>query len=374
MYRWFIFIFCLLYGVIAVAQTQPQNNENNLPEDTALITIKEKKTKTLIFPVIGRAPETSWTFGAASVTVFKTNPKDSSLRTSTVPLGIIYSLRHQIIISNGVNIYFPGEKYIFRLEDTYTKFPDKFWGIGYNTPYSNLENYEYSQLFINPQFLKKIYKDYFAGLCVEYQNVYYVHHLANGIFDQENVVGRDGSRSVGVGLELSRDNRNNTFSAKKGGLIKFITVVLNKTFASKYNYSYTELDVRKYISLNKNNVLAFQLDAVITDGAVPYRNLSVLGGPNMMRGYYGGRYRDKNVVAFQVEERMHLWWRLGIVGFAGLGQVSGDYTHWHLDQVKYCICGGLRVALLPKERLNLRLDYGFGYKSQNFYLTVTEAF
>jgi hypothetical protein len=376
-YCWFVFIFLLLNSFISIAQgdnNTTTNTTNNLPQDTALITIKEKKTSTLVFPVLGRAPETSWTFGAASVTVFKTDPKDSLLRTSTVPLGLVYSLKHQIIISNGVNLYFPKEKYIFRLENTYTKFPDKFWGIGYNTPYSNLENYEYSQLFINPQFLKKVYKDYFVGICAEYQNAFYIHHNAGGIFDQENIAGKDGSRSVGLGLELSRDNRNSSFSATKGGLVKLLTVVFNKAFASQYNYSYTELDVRKYISLNKNNVLAFQLGSTLTFGNVPYRNLATLGGPNMMRGYYGGRYRDYNVVAFQVEERMHLFWRIGIVGFAGLGQVSDNLTHWHLDKIKYSIGSGLRFAVLPKEKLNVRLDYGFGYKSQNFYLTVTEAF
>jgi hypothetical protein len=362
--RWIIFILSVCSVSLASAQ-------ETLKKDS---TRKEKKIKTLVFPAVSRAPETSWVLGAAAVFMFKTKPSDSLLRTSTIPIGFMYSLKHQIFISNGFNIYFPGEKYIFRLENTFTKFPDKFWGLGYNTPYSNLEKYTYSQLFINPQFLKKIYKDFFIGVCAEYQKVYYLDHIAGGIFDKENIAGRNGSTSAGLGIELSRDSRNNTFSATKGYLIKLITVVFNKAFTSGYNYSYTELDVRRYISIKKNNVLAFQLDAIFTSGNVPYRSLATLGSPNMMRGYYGGRYRDRNVVAFQVEDRIHLWWRIGAVAFAGLGQVSNDYTQWHLQQVKYSIGAGLRFAVLPKEKLNLRVDYGFGYKSQNFYLTVTESF
>ena len=362
MNRWLI---CLLF-LFSVSLLHAQEKS---PKDSI-----NKKIKTLVFPVIGRAPETSLVFGVAGVFVFKTKPSDTLLRSSTIPFGIIYSLKHQITVSNGVNIYFPGEKYIFRLENTFTKFPDRFWGLGYNTPNSNMEPYSFSQLFINPQFLKKVYKNFFVGLCAEYQNVFYLDHIEGGLFDQQNIVGRDGSKSVGLGLELSMDSRNNTFSPTKGYLIKLLTVVFNKAFSSGYNYTYTELDIRKYIRHHKSNVFAFQIAGTFTSGDVPFRNLAVLGGPNMMRGYYGGRYRDKNVFAFQIEERMHIWWRFGVVAFAGLGQVSENYTDWHLDKIKYSIGAGIRFAVLPNEKVNVRIDYGIGYKSQSVYLTVTEAF
>jgi outer membrane protein assembly factor BamA len=363
MNRWLIcFLFLLSFPLVYAQEKTPKDSS-------------AKKVSTLLFPVIGRAPETNWVFGAAGVLVFKTKPSDSLLRSSTIPFGIIYSLKHQITISNGVNIYFPGEKYIFRLENTFTKFPDRFWGIGYNTPNSNMETYTYSQLFINPQFLKKIYKNFFVGICAEYQNVFYINYTSGGLFDRENIAGRNGSKSVGLGLELSMDSRNNTFSPTKGYLVKLLTVVFNKALTSGYNYSYTELDVRRYISHNKNNnVFAFQVAGIFTVGDVPFRSLAVLGGPNIMRGYYGGRYRDKNVLAFQIEERMHLWWRFGIVAFAGLGQVSENYTDWHLNNIKYSVGAGIRFAVLPKEKVNIRIDYGIGYKAQNVYLTVTEAF
>lgn len=333
-----------------------------------------KNVKVLVTPVVTRAPETSWVLGVATVTVFKTKRADSLLRSSTIPLGILYSLKRQFTISSGVNLYFPQEKYIFRLENTYTHFPDKFWGLGYDTPNSNEENYSYTQLFINPQFLKKVYRDYFVGISIEYQRAFDMEYEPDGIFVQQDVLGRDGSHVLGLGLELSADNRNNTFSATRGHLIKFAHVIFNKAFTSEYNFNYTEIDVRKYLPVWRNQVLCFQLASILSSGEVPFRMMAQLGGPNIMRGYYAGRYRDKNVVAIQVEQRIPIWWRFGAVAFAGLGQVSNDIEHWHLANVKYSLGGGLRLALLQKEKLNLRLDYGFGYLSHNFYLTVAESF
>jgi hypothetical protein len=338
-----------------------------------------RNVKVLAFPAVTRAPETSWVFGVATVTVFKTKKSDSLLRTSTIPLAILYSLKQQITITSGVNIYFPGERYIFRLENTYTKFPDKFWGLGYNTPSSNLENYDFNQLFINPQFLKKVYKDYFVGISVEYQQAFYIHYnqKADGTesnFTEQNVTGRDGSHTLGIGIELSRDSRNNTFSPSKGYLIKFANVVYNNAFTSQYNFNSTEIDIRRYIPMFKNQVFGFQLASTLSVGDVPFRSMGQLGSPNIMRGYYGGRYRDKDVVAMQVEQRIPIWWRFGVVAFAALGQVSNDMIHWHLQDVRYSLGGGIRVAILPKERLNLRIDYGFGHLTHNFYLTVAESF
>jgi hypothetical protein len=42
---------------------------------------------------------------------------------------------------------------------------------------------------------------------------------------------------------------------------------------------------------------------------------------NQLRGYTAGRFLDRYMLASQVEYRMELRWRLGLVGFGGLGGV-----------------------------------------------------
>ncbi len=93
-----------------------------------------------------------------------------------------------------------------------------------------------------------------------------------------------------------------------------------------------------------------------------------------MRGYYLGRYRDKEMIVLQTEYRMPVWRRFGIVGFGGLGEVSERIKDFSLSGIKYSLGGGIRFAVKPKEKLNIRLDYGIGSHSSGVYLYITEAF
>jgi outer membrane protein assembly factor BamA len=116
----------------------------------------------------------------------------------------------------------------------------------------------------------------------------------------------------------------------------------------------------------------------LNTGNVPLRNLAALGGSDIMRGYYAGRYRDKNMTAMQAEYRSPIWWRIGFVLFGGFGEVFNTIKPKNIitpkGWLKYSLGGGLRFSIRKNERLNLRMDYGIGYRSAGFYFTVAESF
>lgn len=96
-----------------------------------------------------------------------------------------------------------------------------------------------------------------------------------------------------------------------------------------------------------------------------------------MRGFYDGRFRSKNQVVLQAEYRVPIAWRIGAVGFAGIGNVGDRVHNLNFQELKYSYGGGLRVALNRKERLNLRVDYGWGVgesTSHGLYFQLGEAF
>jgi outer membrane protein assembly factor BamA len=99
-----------------------------------------------------------------------------------------------------------------------------------------------------------------------------------------------------------------------------------------------------------------------------------MGGANIMRGYYAGRFRDKNQGVFQAEYRVPVAGRIGVVGFAGIGNVGPAFKDIDFQYLKYSYGGGVRIALNKVEKLNLRLDYGLGEHSKGFYLQLGEAF
>jgi hypothetical protein len=94
-----------------------------------------------------------------------------------------------------------------------------------------------------------------------------------------------------------------------------------------------------------------------------------------MRGYYEGRYQDKNLIAFQTELRTPVYKRWGAVIFTGVGKVSAHLPElFDFQELKPSLGIGLRFAINKKENLNLRVDAGFGKHSQGTYINLAEAF
>ncbi|TAH27757.1 MAG: hypothetical protein EAZ07_00760 [Cytophagales bacterium] len=334
-----------------------------------------KFTKDFLFvPIVIKSPETKWGLGYASSYFFKIKKEDTLTRTSNIESIGLITMRKQLIFMLGANLFSPNEKYIFRIRNTFSRFPDKFWGIGDNTPKSNLESYAFDQFFSNPQLLRKIFSKVYVGIIWELQIVYNMHYQKNKLFDNTVIRGKDGGISSGLGILLAWDTRNNAFSPDKGAFVQFSMLKFSPLILSEYQFTNTVIDIRKYISLRRKQVLAFQAYGSFATGAVPYRYLASHGGSDNMRGYYAGRYRDNSQIYIQAEYRIPIWKRIGMVVFAGIGDISNRVLIYRFQPIKYTLGSGLRIALKPKEKLNLRLDFGIGHQSFASYVTVTEAF
>lgn len=369
--------FCLFLGSWAgFAQEDEKSTEISALPKSIDSTHIGYKNKLLVFPIVALSTETSWVFGIANAYVFKTSKKDPTLRTSTMPSGILYTLKDQILIALGANIFLPREKYIIRFENTFSKFPDKFWGIGNNTPSSAEESYTISQFYINPAISRKIRRNLFLGVGIEYQSVFNIKYKAGGNFEKDQVLGiynREEYSVFGMSALITFDSRNHAYTPNHGSLFRVKFSDFNKNLASDYNFHLFDVDIRKFFQLKPQNILAFQYYGMFTFGDVPYRHLALLGGNAMMRGYYGGRYRDKMFMGLQAEYRFPVYWRFGAATFASAGQVADNGTQFNFSGLHYAVGGGIRFSVLPRENLNLRFDVAYGDKV-NYYVVLAESF
>jgi len=105
-----------------------------------------------------------------------------------MPSGFLYTLNKQILVAIGANIFLPKEKYIIRFENSFSKFPE-ILGIGNDTPESAKESYTFTQFYINPQLNRKIKKNFFLGLGIDYQDVFDIQYDSAGNFAKQEVVG-----------------------------------------------------------------------------------------------------------------------------------------------------------------------------------------
>ena len=100
--------------------------------------------------------------------------------------------------------------------------------------------------------------------------------------------------------------------------------------------------------------------------------LARLGGNYRMRGYYEGRYTDRDMITVQAELRQKIWRRIGCVVWGGAGNVFPTLADFRWSQTLPNYGAGLRWEF--KNRVNVRFDFGFGRKTSGFLFNVNEAF
>ncbi len=338
-----------------------------------------KRRKLFAFPAMIYSPETTLAFGGAGNYYFKIG-HDTTVRTSYIQALALYTLRQQTVLGMESTIFFHNERYILKTKASASYFPDRFWGLGNNSQEADMEHYTVGQFYLFPQLLRKMYKRLFLGLAYEIQNVFTFEYGSGrppgtSIFDTQNVNGRYGSLVSGLGLVALWDGRDNAFSPSKGFYFSYYINNFSSALGSDFNFFTHSVDIRRYYTVAENQVLAFQFVLNSNNGTVPVRSMSNIGNNSIMRGYYEGRYTDNNFIAAQVEHRFHLIGSFGMVVFAAAGRVGmkpGDL--FTFQGLKPSLGSGLRYAIDKKEKLNLRLDAGFGHHSSGVYFNITEAF
>src|SRR6266403_3191039 len=178
-----------------------------------------------------------------------------------------------------------------------------------------------------------------------------------------------------VGFRLQRDTRPNRFYPTTGTLLDFTSDFFSQGLGSKYSFQSYKFTFNKYWSVAKQQVLAYNGFACLTGGQPPFYGNCIYGTNSELRGYVAGRYLDRYMVATQLEYRLALPKRFGIVGFGGLGEVvPGGNQPCRTKNFLPSGGGGVRFELSKNYHVNLRVDFAQGRESHTWSIGVGEAF
>ncbi|WP_128544356.1 BamA/TamA family outer membrane protein [Larkinella soli] len=335
-------------------------------------------SKLLVFPTAGYAPETSVEFGIRTFSLFYARKDTAINRLSEINLYTFVTLRGQFggLLENAA--YTHRNKYFFLGRARYQQFPLLYYGIGPATPSDHpvLVNSSYFQ--IRQRILRQVAGNWYAGAEVDFQDIRRVSFESEGKPNFLVPEGAQGSRTTGLGAALVFDDRKNVLNVRRGQFLETAILWFGPGLGSDYRYRSLILDGRLYRPLGRNNrVLALQVAGTFLTGTVPFNNLGLLGGENLMRGYYLGRYRDKNVLAGQAELRWLPFGfskRWGGTLFAGLGTVAPRPAEFRLNQLRWAAGGGIRFLFFQKKDVFLRADLGITREGTGFYVSLGEAF
>lgn len=178
-----------------------------------------------------------------------------------------------------------------------------------------------------------------------------------------------------LGVRLNRETTPNRFYPTGGTLLDFTSDFFSQALGSKYSFQAYRFTFNKYGSLSKNQVIAYNLFVCGTGGTPPFYGNCIYGANNELRGYTAGRYLDRYMFATQLEYRLSLPKRFGVVGFGGIGEVvpGGDQA-FRINNLLPAGGGGLRFQLSKAYRVNLRADAARGKDTWTWSMGVGEAF
>ncbi|MDX1653427.1 MAG: BamA/TamA family outer membrane protein [Brumimicrobium sp.] len=366
-------IFLILFFASNKTEAQFIEKFKFWKEDTV-----KQKDGIFIFPLLYYTPDTRFAAGIVGVYYFNTGKIQDSegpeTRLSYVKLLGDYTQNRQLDLWSSWNIFTNQEKYLFKGEIRYRNFPDRFYGIGNNTPASQEEFYSYDLFNLKLLGMKQVYRNLFVGLDYQLTREYNFELEEGGILETQDIIGARGGLGSAIGTVLTYDTRDNVVNAYSGMLFEASTYFYDDFLGSDFSFVNINLTYNKYWQIKKDHIIGFNSVVKLNYGGVPFLDMSKAGSSEILRGYAENRFRDHHFAGFQVEYRFPVWWRFGMVVFSGLGDVFRYPSDLQLNTLKYSFGAGIRFSVNPKERLNVRFDYGFGRNNNAFYIMLTEAF
>lgn len=364
---------------------QPQDQPQDQPQQPLTSVDRNKKGVEVVLsdradsgwaalPVVMASPETGLGLGGFGVHFFRLGNASLASRTSSLALVLLYTTRQQFIGELIPEFYWDDERWHIWSELDFRHYSNYFWGIGNDMPESQKEEYNETsprgQIWIRRLIYLSFYLE--ARIDVQYMSISRVKR--GGLLDKRAVPGAVAGRTVGTGMTVGWDTRDHAFAPHQGSFHEFSLMTWQRYLGSQYSYNGLSLNLRQFIPVNRIHTLALQVYSIFLIGEVPFYQMAMIGGQRLLRGYYEGRYRDYDLIAFQAEYRLPIWWRFTGVIFSGIGDVADRLEKFKFSRPKWTIGGGLRVILNQDEQLRLRFDCGFGDETMGIYLGVNEAF
>ena len=323
-------------------------------------------------PALFRTPETGLGWGAVLIYI----PPAHGGRISSALGGILYTEKRQFLTGLYLEKYFYRDLWAAELYFALQDYPDAFFGIGNDTRIDDLESYTWSQKKLALSLRYLFTPDFRAGFISLIEDNRFSHLQADGMLASGQVIGVEGGRSQGIGLSMRYDTLEDAYAPRHGRVLNISYLRAAPIFGSDFDYSSTDINAKTFLALGPKDVLGTQIFAGQGTGELPFFNLYQLGGKNLLRGYYYGRYRDRNMLVVQTEWRHSLLGPWGSAVFAGAGAVAPAMEDFRMGMAKPAGGFGLRYQLVERTKINVRLDLGFGRNEQNpsVYLYILEAF
>lgn len=316
--------------------------------------------------------------GVMAAGLYRIDRTDFQIPPSTVSLFVRATLKGVYTVGiEGINIFKDNrDRLTYRV--AFVSQPTDFWGVGYDAAVNNTPiNYTSNNQQVELSYYHRLCRNLYIGARVNFDYIYAKKSDRELIKPYING-GKSESLSTGLSLLLEYDSRDFIPNPYRGLYLSLQAMSRPKALANIDDNTWRFTATASYYQkLWRGAVLALDLYGESNSKHTPWQLYARMGSKYRMRGYYEGRFTDRNMVTAQAELRQRVWRRIGVAVWGGAGNCFSSWSNyqWSHTLPNYGI--GLRWEF--KKRVNVRFDYGFGGKVNGklingFQVLLNEAF
>lgn len=320
-------------------------------------------------PFVYYTPETSVGAGLAGAYFFGNDPA----RISSITSDLSATLNGEYEFSFDTELYLNDGQYRLWTSANAARTPASFFGIGPGTTSNARESYTRQMIDLQLRGARRMTHALHAGLRTRIRHATITTVADNGLLDTDSVSGAGGSTVWGIGPMLLVDARSRTYYPQHGHYLSLYA--LFHPYVQRAQGAFTRLvaDIRQFVPLGNDHVLALQGYAEAVTGEPPFALLPSLGGSARMRGYRHARFRDKVTTTLQAEWRAPVWGPIKTAVFGSIGAIAPQFSTLGHTDWKPAAGLGLRYRLTDSG-VHLRADFAISPDGTGLYLTGSQPF
>jgi outer membrane protein assembly factor BamA len=355
-----------------MAQGQDPTPGVDLPTD-ARASIATGGTRYVGIPVLRATPMLGIGLGAVGAV---NGRLDSASSPSVLGIGGAFSQTRSWMFAVGSRVFFHGDARRGAAGVSFFDFRYDFFGVGVDQAHAH-HSIDVSQrgdaemLEMLGRLMGKLY----VGPRYLHRGVLITLPSADSADPVAAVARQDQDYQLSaLGLQAEYDSRDRVSAPTHGTQAELSVLFARDWLGTTDPHNSYRGWINHYVALPSNSVLAFRLTGCSVDAGAPIWELCLYGINSDLRGYAGGRYRDRTMFTSQAELRVPLTPRFGTNLFGGVGTIGPSISSIAAPNV--LPSGGLGVQNLVSAsyHLNVGGDVAWGKNGAAFYLRLGDAF
>ena len=324
----------------------------------------------VIAPVPAYSPQIGWNLTLGGAYFLDSGEKNTDVPPSLIGGFALAAENGSYAYGAGTYLHLLDDKFRVRAGAAYVDIRYRFYGIGNSIDFLDVDILqEGPAYFLSGSW--NIWKKLYVGLGYRRGTVdTRVRFVASPPAFFDPVLGLDLG-AISIPIEI--DSRDHEQFPRNGWQVTGKTVLYRESVGSDFEAETYKVSVNHYAPMRETDVLATRVVVRSASEDVPFFLLSTIGGDTDLRGYPGGRYRDRHMYALQTEYRWQFSDRWIFTGFVGVGEVADQFSEMGRN---FLPAGGVgaRFVLSQKHKVGLSLDVATGNDGTEIYFGVGEAF